>query len=57
MKEKIFRRNIRSRRDYWFKAFEEFNDYTTDRVKNGIENNRRGFAFIKVTDENKKPVE
>lgn len=46
-----------SRRDYWFKAFEEFNDYTTDRVKNGIENNRRGFAFIKVTDENKKPVE
>ena len=37
--------------------FEEYKDYTTDRVKNGIELYRKGYAFLTVKDENGEPVE
>lgn len=37
-------------------SFKQNEDYMNDRIKNGIENNRKGFAFIKVKDENGNAV-
>ena len=45
-----------SRRDDIFKNFEKYKDETQDRVKTGIEANRKGFAAITVTDKNGNPV-
>lgn len=45
-----------SRRDDVFKNFNKYRDETEDRVKLGIEQNRKGFAVINVTDRDGKPV-
>lgn len=45
-----------SRRDDVFKNFNKYRDETEDRVKLGIEQNRKGFAVINVTDREGKPV-
>lgn len=37
--------------------FEEYKDYTADRVKNGIELYRKGYAFLTVRDANGEAVE
>ena len=39
-----------SGRDDIFKAFIKYGDETEDRVKNGIEKNRKGFAQITLKD-------
>ena len=38
------------------KPFEEKKDYMNDRIATGIEANRKGFAFVKLTDEKGEPV-
>ena len=38
------------------RPFEEKKDYMNDRIAGGIEANRKGFAFVKLTDENGEPV-
>lgn len=45
-----------SRRETALKYFREYKDYTEERVKSGIELYRKGYAEIKVTDSNGKPV-
>lgn len=44
-----------SGRDDIFKAFIKYGDETEDRVKNGIEKNRKGFAQITLKDKNGNP--
>ena len=39
-----------------FELFDEYKNYTDERVKNGIEKNRKGDAFIKVTDKDGNPL-
>lgn len=45
------------RREAVMKNFEKYSDYTNDRINSGIENNRKGYAFIELTDEDGKPIE
>lgn len=45
-----------SRRDDIFVNFNKYKEETEERVKNGIELNRKGFANIKLVDKNGKPV-
>ena len=44
-----------SRKDV-LKPFEEKKDYMNDRIASGIEANRKGFAFVKLTDKNGEAV-
>ena len=44
-----------SRKDV-LKPFEEKKDYMEDRIASGIEANRKGFAFLDLTDEKGEPV-
>lgn len=46
-----------SERRQVLELFEEYKDFTADRVKNGIELYRKGYAFLVVKDENGAPVE
>jgi len=46
-----------SERKRVLELFEEYKDYTADRVKNGIELYRKGYAFLTVKDENGEVVE
>ena len=39
-----------------FELFKENEDYVNDRVKNGIENNRKGYVKIKIADKDGNPV-
>ena len=45
-----------SRRDDIFVNFNKYKEETEERVKNGIELNRKGFANIKLVDKDGKPV-
>lgn len=45
-----------SRRDDIFGSFIKYNDETEDRVKNGIEQNRKGFVTITLKDKNGNPI-
>ena len=45
-----------SRRDDIFVNFNKYKEETEERVKNGIELNRKGFAKIKIVDKDGKPV-
>ena len=45
-----------SERKQILELFEEYKSFTRDRVKNGIELYRKGYAFLTVKDENGKPV-
>lgn len=45
-----------SRRDEIFKSFIQYEDETEDRVKNGIEQNRKGFGKITLKDKNGDPI-
>ena len=45
-----------SERNNILEKFRENEDYVNDRVKNGIENNRKGYAHISVIDKNGEPV-
>lgn len=45
-----------SRREEIFTNFEKYKDETADRVKSGIEQNRKGYASINLTDKDGKPV-
>ena len=45
-----------SRRDDIFVNFNKYKEETEERVKNGIELNRKGFAKIKLVDKDGKPV-
>ena len=44
-----------SRRDDIFGSFIKYNDETEDRVKNGIEQNRKGFVTITLKDKQGVP--
>jgi GH35 family endo-1,4-beta-xylanase len=46
-----------SERRQVLELFEEYKDFTADRVKNGIELYRKGYAFLSVKDESGAPVE
>ena len=46
-----------SERKQVLELFEEYKDFTADRVKNGIELYRKGYAFLTVKDEQGAPVE
>lgn len=50
----IWRRKMDRRKI--FELFDEYKNYTDERVKNGIEKNRKGDAFIKVTDKDGNPL-
>ncbi len=39
-----------------FKHFEKYKEYTDDRINNGIESARKGWAEINLTDEEGKPI-
>ena len=45
-----------SRRDDIFESFIKYNDETEDRVKNGIEQNRKGFVTITLKDKKGNPI-
>ena len=46
-----------SRRDNVFRLFEDRYDFVKDKIENGIEQNRKGYAFIEIKDGNGKPVD
>lgn len=46
-----------TRRQAVMANFEKYADYTEDRISRGIEENRKGFAFINLRDKNGCPVE
>ena len=46
-----------SRRDNVFRLFEDRYDFVKDKIENGIEQNRKGYAHIAIKDENGKPVD
>lgn len=45
-----------NRRDAVFKNFDKYREETDDRVKNGIEQNRKGYVSVTVADKDGKPI-
>ena len=47
---------MKTRRENVLKPFEENREYMEHRIKSGIENNRKGFARLKLADSEGQPI-